>query len=208
MFEYFCHLSLHMEFCYACVIRDDVPLVQHCPQAGNFDLFFQKYAEKNKIEPGKTTIISDGYYWGILAEPNGLIFVCVAKNIKDPEFLNKALDDIKNRFLRINGNDWKTATSYSLQSTFEQQLITVKESIKTVYMAKENNKNNFQSNNEISNNSELDHQNLFLNKDDINDLDTIPFNEIKSKRNKKIAFVICGALVCVLIICLIVLFKS
>lgn len=195
-----------MEFCYACVIRGDVPLVQHCPLAGNFDLFFQKYAEKNKIEVGKTTVISDGYYWGILAEPSGLTFVCVVKNIRDQELLNRALDDIRSRFLRVHGSEWKTAPSYGLQSTFEQQLIAVKDTIRSVCMAQESGRRNSAALD--ADGAQLEHQNMFFNKDEIDGLEVVPLSDDRLSKHQKLALGVGAVLAVVLVVALAILFTQ
>lgn len=121
-----------MEFCYAAVLRKDIPLAQHCPRPGNFDLFFQRYTEKNKLEVGKTKLKSDNFLWGIQYEEEGLTFLCVLKQTDDEDLLDKALDDIKSRFVRSHGSDWRKASPFGLQTTFEPQLILVKQSLMSV----------------------------------------------------------------------------
>ena len=121
-----------MEFCYAAVLRKDIPLAQHCPRPGNFDLFFQRYTEKNKLEVGRTKLKSDNFLWGIQYEEEGLTFLCVLKQTDDEDLLDKGLDDIKSRFIRSHGSDWRKASPYGLQTTFEPQLILVKQSLMSV----------------------------------------------------------------------------
>ncbi|EAX96651.1 hypothetical protein TVAG_023510 [Trichomonas vaginalis G3] len=121
-----------MEFCYASILRKDIPLVQHCPEQGNFDLFFQRYVENNKLEPGKTILLADNFLWGILYEEEGLTYICVVKNTNDRNILDKALDDMKSRFIRSHGTDWRKASPFGLQTSFEPQLILVKQSLLSV----------------------------------------------------------------------------
>lgn len=118
-----------MEFCYAAVLRKDIPLVQHCPQEGNFDLFFQRYVDKHKLENGKTILILENFLWGILQEEEGLIYICVLKGTNDDKTVEKAVEDIKSRFIRAHGNDWRKAAPFGLQTSFEPQLILVKHSL-------------------------------------------------------------------------------
>lgn len=126
-----------MEFCYAAVLRDDIPLVQHCPKPGNFDIFYQKFCERNTITPGRTIIQCDGFHWGIQLETTGLTFLCVIKQPKDQTVLEKSLEDIKSRFLRLYASSWKTSAPFSLQTSFEPQLERVKQSIETWFRVEE-----------------------------------------------------------------------
>ncbi|OHS98237.1 hypothetical protein TRFO_35393 [Tritrichomonas foetus] len=127
-----CQNVSSMEFCYSAVFRKDIPLAQYCPKPGNFDLFFQQYTEKNNIPPGKTFILSDGYYWGLQIDESGLIILCVSKMPTDQDLMNRILDDIKLRFLRLHANEWKTAAPFSLQTRFEPQLIAVNNTVITL----------------------------------------------------------------------------
>lgn len=122
-----------MEFCYAAVLRGDVPLAQFCPISGNFDLFFQKLYEKDTLKPGRTIILSEGYHWGIQLESSGLTFLCVVRQPRDQSVLDRTLDDIKSRFLRLHSSDWQNAAPFALQTSFETQLELVKQSVQAVY---------------------------------------------------------------------------
>ena len=120
---------MSLEFCFASVCKDDIPLVQYISKQGNYDTFFDKLFQSGKIEMGKNRLISDNFFWGIQKEDNGLIFVCVLKNTTDNSLLDKALDDIKSRFIRSHGGDWKKCAPFGLQTEFEPQLTLVKNSI-------------------------------------------------------------------------------
>ena len=124
-----------MEFCYAAVLRGDVPLAQFCPTAGNFDLFFQKLYEKDALKAGRTIILSEGYHWGIQLEASGLTFLCVIRQPSDQVVIDRTLDDIKSRFLRLHTSAWQSAAPFALQASFEPQLELVKQSVQAVYKA-------------------------------------------------------------------------
>jgi len=144
-----------MEFCYAAVLRNDIPLVQHCPKPGNFDLFFQRYTEKNELSQGKTIVISDGYLWGIQLEEDGLTYICVLKHTSDHDYIDKTLDEIKSRFVRSHGNSWKKASPFGLQTVFEPQLVLVKQSLLSSAGITYKNENQHLEEEDIENNSSL-----------------------------------------------------
>lgn len=122
-----------MDFCYSAILRRDIPLVQHCPKSGNFDLFFQKLMEKNKFPIGRSIVISEGYLWGIQIEENSLIFLCVLNQGSNHDAIQIALDDLRTRFLRFHSNDWENASPYAFQSSFEPQIILIKQSLISMY---------------------------------------------------------------------------
>ena len=180
-----------MELCFAAVMRDDVPLVQHCPTPGNFDLLFQKYSEKNKISVGKTIVISDDYYWGILAMEGGLIFLCVVCNANDQEILDKALEDLRFRFLRVHGNEWRDARPFAFQTSFEQQLISVKKSLLAVSQVKENMSKSM--------NQQAESPLLMQDFDSLN-MGEVPLENMGQKRNKTILLIVSIGVLAILLI--------
>ena len=121
-----------MEFSYSAILRGDIPLVQHCPKPGNFDLFFQRFIEKNDLQVGRTVVLSDGFLWGIQHDEDGLTFLCVINHSNDQSLIDKLIDDIKSRFIRIHGSDWKKSSPFGLQTSFEPQLILVKQSFQSI----------------------------------------------------------------------------
>ena len=118
-----------MSYCYVLISRNNIPLCQHLVINGNFDLYVQKFLPKDNLKEGLTMIKSDDYIWAIKNEQNGLNILCVVKNDFDTSILIKILDEIRNRFLRNFGNEWKKATHYSLQSSFEPHLIDISKTI-------------------------------------------------------------------------------
>ncbi|KAH0786985.1 vesicle-associated membrane [Histomonas meleagridis] len=185
-----------MEFCYAAVMRNDVPLVQHCPRPGNFDLFFQKYSEKNKISVGKTIVISEDFYWGILAMEGGLTFLCVVRGVSDQEILDKALEDLKNRFLRVHGNEWKNARPFAFQTSFEQQLVSVKKSLLAISQVKESMNN--------SKNQQVEPSLLMQEFDSMN-LSEVPLENVGQNKFKTVFLIIAIVIVASLFIVAVVI---
>jgi len=118
-----------MGFCYALVSRGNTPLCQHCAVPGNFDLYVQKVFPVENLEEGITIAKVDDYVWGIRKDSNGLNVLCVVKKDYENSILIKTIDEIRNRFVRINGAKWKESSPYSLQNSFEPQLIDISKSI-------------------------------------------------------------------------------
>ena len=114
-----------MAFCYALVSRGNTPLCQHCAIPGNFDLYYQKFLPKADAKDEITMLKADGYIWGIMKSDDELTVLCVMWDDCDKQILIKVLKEIKVKFLKLFGNEWKQASSFSLQSSFERHLIEI-----------------------------------------------------------------------------------
>ena len=113
-----------MAFCYALVSRGNIPLCQHCAVPGNFDLYYQKFIPKEEPKEEITIHRVDGYIWGIKSTSD-LNILCVVRDDCDKSALIRILNEIQTRFLRIYQNEWKKASTFSLQSYFEPYLIDI-----------------------------------------------------------------------------------
>ena len=114
-----------MAFCYALVSRGNIPLCQHCAVPGNFDLYYQKFLPKGETKDSITMHKVDGYIWGIKNDIDDLNILCVVRDDCDKSIIIKILNEIQSRFLKIYQDQWKKASTFSLQASFEPNLIDI-----------------------------------------------------------------------------------
>lgn len=114
-----------MSFCYALVSRDNVPLCQHCAVSGNFDLFYQKFIPKDSSSEAIKMVAVDGYIWGTKKAEEGLNMLIVVRDNCNKDIIVKTLEEIYNRFVKMYNKEWKRASTFSLQTSFEPTLIEI-----------------------------------------------------------------------------------
>ena len=115
-----------MCFCYTVISRGNTPLVQHCTETGNFDLYYQKFLSTHPTDEGVPTIIQyDNLNWGILRENKSLSFLCVVHIDYSEDVIKKMLEAIRFRFLRYHSNDWENARTFAFQSDFQPKLVEI-----------------------------------------------------------------------------------
>ena len=114
-----------MAFCYALVSRGNIPLCQHCAMPGNFDLYYQKFLPQGENNDTITMHKVDGYIWGIKNDIKNLIVLCVVRDDCDKTIIVKILNEIQTRFLKYYQDEWKKASTFSLQASFEPNLIDI-----------------------------------------------------------------------------------
>ena len=120
-----------MKLCYGAVFRDTVPLCVFSPEPGNYEKIFIDTCSKGKLAKGKTFLKIDNCLWVISHEESGLNILLVVQNTNDKETVEQFIDEIKSRFIRQHGSEWKTAQAHELYTRFEPQFRTVKQMIES-----------------------------------------------------------------------------
>ena len=108
-----------MKLCYGAVFRGTTPLCVFSPEPGNYEKIFIDICNKNGLENGKTSLKLDNCLWIIQHDDQDLNFLLVIQNVKDNETVDHFIDEIKSRFIRFHGNEWKTAQAHELYTRFE-----------------------------------------------------------------------------------------
>ena len=117
--------SLKMAFCYALVSRGNIPLCQHCAVPGNFDLYYQKFLPNGEKSDSITIHKVDGYIWGVKNDIDDLNVLCVVRDDCEKSVIVKILNEIQSRFIKMYQDEWRKASTFSLQASFEPNLIDI-----------------------------------------------------------------------------------
>ena len=118
-----------MKLYYAAIFRDTTPLVVYSPEPGNYEkIFIEKMADTLKVV-GKNFLKVDNCLWVISHDDHGLNILMVVQNTSEREIVEQFCDEIKSRFLRAHGAEWRSAQAHELYTRFEPTFRLVKQMI-------------------------------------------------------------------------------
>jgi len=88
---------------------------------GTWDKLYLNMDEHNQIKEGSQTMQkSDGYFWGVYREKEGLTFLIVNRGFHQG-VMESSLETMRNRFHRANLN-WRNAEQHGLKMQYEREL--------------------------------------------------------------------------------------
>ncbi|EAY03795.1 hypothetical protein TVAG_454340 [Trichomonas vaginalis G3] len=120
-----------MKFCYGAVFRGTTPLVVYSPEPGNFEKIFIDQYNKTNFAVGKTYLKVDNCLWVIAHDEQDLNILLVLQDTTDRETAEQFTDEIKSRFIRSHGNEWRTAQVHELYTRFEPQFRIIRQMIES-----------------------------------------------------------------------------
>ena len=120
-----------MKLCYGAVFRGTTPLVVFSPEPGNYEKIFIDRCTKNVLDVGKTCLKVDNCLWVIEHDEQDLNILLVVQNTNDRNTVEQFADEIRSRFIRAHGAEWKTAQAHELYTRFEPQFRMVRQMIES-----------------------------------------------------------------------------
>ena len=118
-----------MKLFYAAVFRETTPLVVYSPEPGNYEKIFVEKMGNTIKDVGKTYRKVDNCLWVISHDEQDLNILMVVQNTNDKDIIDQFCDEIKSRFLRAHGSEWKNAQAHELYTRFEPTFRLVKQMI-------------------------------------------------------------------------------
>jgi vesicle-associated membrane protein 7 len=111
-----------MPIIYSLVAREATVLAEHAAAGGNFVTVSRLILDKiSTTQSGKMSYTYDRYYFHYYAT-DGLIFLCMSDDQFPRRIAFAFLEDIKNRFLSMFKNTYRTAMAFGMNEEFSRVL--------------------------------------------------------------------------------------